>query len=319
MTFPFSNKVLINALEKILRQIKQFIFFMAVIVLGGVPNGWAADLFEKLADDVVTVPDFCVETTKLMTWDAVPVAPLHAEFYLPYYLRSSETAWDNKGRADDRVLLREQLFPSFVTAGILRNLDVTVLQGYSIITDKKNTHDDKDTSSRHDHGLTDLAIAPRWRFWENQKKNLSFAYVPVLILGTGERSDDDQPGPSQGYSSLTHTLVMTKNFGHFNTNTTIDYTQPFSRPEKTRDLLAATSANFSIGYQVLPWLQPEVEMHYLQEFLEHNRSAGFFDMTFGAIMPLTSLLRFETGIVQGIAGYNKDRVTTGIFQLAITI
>lgn len=297
---------------------KHIVLSFFLVFLGLVPEAQPANIFEKLVNDAVSVPDYTVETTKLTTWDAAPVEPRHAEFYIPYYLKSSESAWDNKGRADDRELLREQLFPAFVTLGLVPNVDLTLLQGYSMITDKVSSSEDED-GRQQGHGLTDFAIVPRWRFFENQKKKLSFAYVPVLMLGTGMRSDDDQPGPSQGYSSLTHTLVMTKNFGHFNTNATVDYLQPFSRPEKTKNLIGAVNANFSIGYQVLPWLQPEVEMHYLQEFLEHNRSAGAFDMTFGAIMPLTSLLRFETGIVQGIAGYNKDRVTMGIFQLAITI
>lgn len=269
-------------------------------------------------EDVGRSPASEVETSKLGTWDTPTIDPFHAEIYFSYWFTASGKKFDRTGGVDDRKLFREHDFLPYIGLGLLKNLDVTFFQGYSLLCDKEVTTEDTD-GPHHGEGIMDLQIAPRWRFYEKKDIDLSFAYMPIVTAPTGRRGSTDHLGPSLGYTTFQNLLVMTKNFGRFNLNSTLGFTNALGRAERTGDLRGVLDVNLAAGYQVFQWFEPEVEVHYGQDFFKHGKSAGIFDMLFGVLIPLNEHVRLDVGFLQDVAGYRRDQTTTGVFEIMLAI
>ena len=271
------------------------------------------------------------EHTKVVTMDATPYDPGQAELWSSYVIQGGKFAWKSNGGRENRGTYQTQLLETQATVGIFKNIDVGIINWFQHTLDKENNYnevgdltdpgtgqpvEDETEGPTHGFGWGDLGVTGHWRFYDSEEKKLEIAYIPTIFIPTGRRSNFDHIGASQGYTSFDNAIAFTKDIGRWNGTLNLGYNTPLAPSKRTGDLFGTTHANIAVGYQVLRWLQPEVELIYSHDFGEHGRTANLASVVFGFIMPFGDHVRFETGVQQDVFGSNKVQTTSGIFSIA---
>lgn len=259
--------------------------------------------------------EIVVEHGKINTADASPVDPGHFEIEPSFSYTRAKRYWDSAGDSHVRGVLREENMGVSLTAGVVENLDVNISGGYSWLKDADNDFDPGDgqvgPTTGHDFG--DLSFSGRYRFYNNEAQQLEMAYIAGMTIPTGSSSDGDAIGTSQEFWSLDQTLVATKDWGLWTVNVDVGYALPLGN--KREDARGTLNSDIALGYQVLPWLQPEVELNYIHDYLENTADAQALAATLGLIMPINELLRVNLGVQQGLWGENTYKATTVVMAV----
>lgn len=257
-----------------------------------------------------TAEEIGIEHGKINTADASPVEPGHFEIEPSFLATRAERYWDNSGHVHGRGLNREHALSVSATAGLVDNLDVNISAGYSWLKDNENDFDGDDDLMGPFRGddFTDVKVSGRYRFYQDDEQHLELAYIAGLTIPTGSSSDQDQIGTSQEFWSFHQTLVLTKDWGRWTLNGDLGYALPIgNKREKAR---GTWNGDLAVGYQVLPWLQPEVELNYSHDLVEGADDAQVLAVTAGLVMPINESLRVNVGVQQGLWGENADKATT---------
>lgn len=272
------------------------------------------------------------EHSKVVTTDASTNDPGQVEFWGSYVIQGGKFAWNSQGERAKRGTYQVQLWESQTTIGIVPNVDVGIIQWFQHTLDKANNYDefgdlmdpvtggrveDSTEGPTHGFGYGDLGIAGRWRFYDSAEKRLEIAYLPTIYVPTGRRSNLDHIGASQGYTSWDNAFAFTKDLGRWNGTFNAGYNVPLAHQKRTNSYYGTAHANVAAGYQVLPWLQPELELIYSHDFGGHGLTANLLSVVAGFIMPLGDHLRLELGVQQDLLGSNKVQTTSGIFSFAL--
>ncbi|ADW19215.1 hypothetical protein Despr_3082 [Desulfobulbus propionicus DSM 2032] len=254
--------------------------------------------------------EISVEHGKINTADASPVDPGHFELEPSFATTRSERFWDAGGHAHGRGLYREHNLGLSFTAGVVDNVDININGGYSWIKDNDNDFDGDGglTGPFRGEDFTDLEVSGRYRFYSNEEQHLEIAYIAGMTLPTGNSSDQSEIGTSQEYWSFNQTLVATKDLGKWTLNGDIGFVLPIGC--KRENARGTFNADLALGYQMLPWLQPEVELNYGHDALSDENDAQVLAVTAGLIMPINDTLRVNVGVQQGLWGENTDKTTT---------
>jgi len=254
--------------------------------------------------------EISVEHGKINTADASPVDPGHFEIEPSFSYTRAKHFWDNDGHSQVRGLMHEEDVGLSVTAGLFENMDINIIGGYSWVKDADNDFDEDDgiigPTTGHDFG--DLGFSGRYRFFNNEAKRLEIAYIAGVTIPTGSDSDRDAIGTSQEFWSLDQTLVASKDWDRWTVNVDVGYALPIGN--KREDARGPLNADIALGYQVLPWLQPEVELNYGLDFVENSEDAQVLAATVGLVMPINDLLRLNLGVQKALWGENADEATT---------
>ncbi len=251
-----------------------------------------------------------LEHGKINTPDASPVDPGHFEIESSYTYVHSKRFWDNDGNSHARGLAREQALSLSVTAGVVENFDVAVGGSYVWLRDKDNDFDasDGELGPANGNNFSDLKLSGRYRFFESKERGLELAYIAGVAIPTGSDASLEEIGTSQEYLSFSQTLVATKDWGQWTANADIGYLVPFG--DKRENARGTFNADVAVGYQVLPWLQPEIELNYAHDFLSIEDDQEVLATTVGLVMPLNDRLRVNAGVQQGLWGRNANKDTT---------
>jgi hypothetical protein len=268
---------------------------------------------------------------KVVTVDASPNDPGQVEFWSSYVLQGGKFAWKPNGGREKRGTYLTQLLDTQTTVGICKDIDIGIIQWFQHTLDKENNYDefrnmiDADTGERmedstegptHGFGWGDLGVTGHWRFYDSEEKKLEISYIPTIYAPTGRRSSLDHIGASQGYTSLDNSFAFTKDIGRWNGTVNLGYNSPLAHWERTHYYYGTAHANIAVGYQLLRWLQPEMEVIYSHDFGGHGTTANLASVVLGFIMPLNEHWRFELGVQQDVLGSNKNQTTSGIFSVA---
>jgi len=308
-------------------------FFSIIVALFWIDPGetFAADEYHAKTLPTEETEVFEPEATKLVLVDATPLDPRKIEWCTSYSLIGSNAQWQmNRGRSA-RKPFRENSFQSTVNLGVFDGLDMGITEGFSMLTDKANNYDETDgatdpatgesldeTDGPHKgHGLQDMSVNGRWRFYQSCNKTFRLAYVPYLVIPVGRRSNFDHLGPSQGFVSMGNTFAATKDIKRWTMSGNLGYEVPLAHKEKKGNSSGTLSVGCGAGYHILDWFQPQIEALYLQEFESPGKGAALFSMVFGAIVPINDHLRFDLGMIQDIAGSGTDQAISGIFKVVV--
>ncbi|MFA5041502.1 MAG: transporter [Bdellovibrionales bacterium] len=249
------------------------------------------------------------EHGKINTSDASPVDPGCYETEVVYSFGTTDKAWSNNGNKNAHGFTSEHSAAFSATAGISKNFDVTINLNHSWLKDKDNDFDDDGTPGPvSGNGFGDVEASARYRFIQDKKLNLDVAYIIGLIIPSGTSSDQDEMGISQEYWSFKQTLVASKDWGKWTANADLGIALPFG--DKRGDARVLLNADVAAGYQVLSWLQPELELNYNYDVIENTGDPETFAVTAGLVMPVSETVRINVGAQQGIAGRNADQMTT---------
>ena len=251
-----------------------------------------------------------IEHGKINTADASPVDPGQYEIESSFAVTRAKRFWDASGHTHSRGVFRERNIGVSVTAGLVDNADMTVSGGYSWIRDNDNHFDEHAgmMGPFTGHGFTDLEIGGRYRLYNNEEQRLEIAYMAGVTIPTGSGSDRDDIGTSQEFWSFNQMLVATKDWGRWTLNGDIGFALPIGNKRE----LARGSLNIdlALGYQILPWLQPEVELNYSHDYLKGEDDTQALAITAGLVMPINETLRVNIGVQQSVWGENAIKATT---------
>ena len=278
---------------------------MALIFLGGVCLVW--DAAPARAESEIEA--IGVEHGKLGTADATPVDPGHVELEFGYSYAWSRRGWDPAGRATGRNLDEEHALGLSVTVGVVENLDV----GFGL--DYLWLHDEEGDGPKRGRSIGDLALGGRYRFYQNDTYKLEIAYNSGFTVPTGSRTDRDDLGTSQEFWSWDNSVALSKDWDRWTANAELGYSLPFG--EKRGEARGSLIANMAVGYQLLSWLQPEVEAGYSRDYFEAAEGGETLALTAGLVMPISDRLRVNVGVRQSLWGRNTDRTTA--FMLAVKL
>ena len=280
---------------------------------------WPVFLFA----DQVSENETLEEHSKVVTVAATPNDPGQVEFWNSYVVLGGKFAWESNGARNKRGIYQTQTWNTLTTVGFYKDMDIGILEDFQHRLDKENNYneagdmEDSDTDGpTHGGGWGDLGVTARWRFYHSKEEKLEISYIPTVYAPTGRRSNLDHLGAGQGYTSLDNAFAFTKDIGRWNGTVNLGYNTPFAHWERTSFYYGTAHANFAAGYQLLPWLQPEIEVIYSHDFGGHGTTANLASVVLGFIMPVSDHWRFETGVQQDIFGSNKVQTTSGIFSVA---
>ncbi len=288
---------------------------------------FAAPLYATHADDNLSIE----EHAKVVTVNATPNDPGQVEVWGSYVIQGGKFAWKSNGGREKRGTYQTQVWDTQTTVGIYKDIDIGIIQWFQHTLDKENNYnevrdltdsvtgeavEDETEGPTHGFGWGDLGITGHWRFYDSDEKKLEIAYIPTIFAPTGRRSNLDHLGASQGYTSFDNAVAFTKDIGRWNGTLNLGYNTPLAHSKRTNDYFGTAHANFAVGYQVLRWLQPEVELVYLHDFGGHGQTANLLSVVLGLIMPVNDHVRFETGVQQDVLGSNRVQTTSGIFSFA---
>ena len=85
---------------------------------------------------------------------------------------------------------------------------------------------------------------------------------------------------------------------------TVSFVLPFGDRNGARGF---ASADLGLGYQLTPWLKPEVELNYVRGFAADRKDAEALAASVGAILNLSGALRVDLGLRHDFYGRNRDR------------
>jgi hypothetical protein len=257
----------------------------------------AAGPAQARAQDVPARPEQASEPGpehgKLATSDASPVGAHTFEVEA-----SLSPSWNLSGSGGFDHSARGASYPFSlaVTYGITDDVDVSVELAYATTFDSAYDYDPDDAVSgaAHGHGFTDTTVGARWRFLSLPDAGLDVALISDLVMPTGADGSVDRVGLSQVYWSFENALVASKDWGPLTADAEVGFSLPFGGARG--DERGILFANLAGGWQVLPWLQPEVELNYQRSYQASPEPAGdLLCATGGVVAPFGKGYRVAAG------------------------
>jgi len=245
------------------------------------------------------------EHGKLNTSDASPVGAHTTEVEVSY-----GPSWNLHGQGDFDRSARGNTHPLglTVTYGIVDDVDVSVEVGYATAYDSAYDDGSGKIGSAHGQGLTDSATGIRWRFLS--RPGLDLALKSGLVLPTGAKSTSTKVGLTQSFWSFENALVTSKDLGAFTANAELGYSFPFG--SKRGDERGTLFANLAGGWQVLPWLQPELELNYERSYEAGSApNASCLYVTGGVVAPFGAGYRISAGVQYAAWGRHTGQSVSG--------
>jgi hypothetical protein len=242
------------------------------------------------------------EHGKINTPDPSVVDPGHFEIEASYLYANAKHSWNGNGNVFSHGAAQTDQAGLLITAGALENLDFSVFGRTGWLKDKENG------GLENGSGIGDASFNGRYRFLEDKELNLEAAYIGGFTAPAGNHLDFNASGIDQDFWSWDQTLVATKDWGAWTANADVGFSLPFGEHlEGTRGI---ANADLAGGYQVLSWLQPELELNYAHTFMAGAGDQDVVATTIGLVMPIDERLRIDTGVQQGLWGRNADRMTS---------
>jgi len=255
------------------------------------------------------------EHGKLATADATPVDPGHFELEPSYAATIVRREWDDKRRLARDCRARIHDLSLSLTAGVAKDVDLKAAWGFTNEFRRTPGQPSGDAEEPcHGQGLRELELGTRWRFHQMPQYGLELAYLAGVSLPVGEHGSRNTLGICQEFWSLNQSIVVTKDWGRWTANAELGYALPFG--EKRNNARGTFGANLAAGYQVLPWLQPEMEINYARDFFRGKEADGdVLAATVGLVMPVHDNVRVNAGVQYGLTGQNADRAA--VFMVGV--
>ncbi len=239
------------------------------------------------------------EPSKLFTQDASPLGAGGWQVQTNLVHVRASRAWDADGGPAARPLSRATLLETVLNHGVTDELDLGLGLGYTWLLDDDADPDDG-------HGVTDLVAVAKWRLLETDGGS-SIGVTPTLLIPIGDEGSPYCLGPGQGYWAFDARAALVQDWApSWSTNIDVGYVAVFGDREEDRGLF---SANTAVGWQPLPWLQPEAELHYARAFVRHASCSDHAAVTAAVVLPLADWICPRAGVQQVFAGRETDHAT----------
>ena len=219
------------------------------------------------------------EHGKAFTGDATPVEPGRVEVEIAY----APTWWATAG-AVDRLAGEQHPVAAAVGVGIVRDLDLRLVVGWAFVQAAPTAPGAPTSGS----GVADTTLAARWRFLSLAEPAIDLAVSAGVTVPTGTRGSAERIGTSREAWSVGGSLLASADWGRFTAGAELGYSAPVGPP--TSNDVGLLVCNAALGYQLLPWLQPEVELNYQHEFeLGEERDEQVLWATAALVLPVDAV------------------------------
>ena len=198
--------------------------------------------------------DAPVDHGKAFTGDATPVEPGHVEIELAY-----APAWWATAGAVDRQAGEQHPVVAALGIGLLRDLDLRLAVGWTMV----HAQPVAPGAPVHGAGLADAAMAVRWRFLSLADPAIDLAVTAAVTVPTGTRTTPEQLGTSRESWSVGGALLASADWGRLTAGAELGFSAAIA-PRASNDA-GLLVCNLAVGYQLFPWLQPELELNYQHE------------------------------------------------------
>jgi hypothetical protein len=210
---------------------------------------------------------------------ASPVEPGRVELEIAY----APTWWATAG-ALDRQGGEQHPVAAAVGVGLLRDLDARLVVGWVTVRDAAAAPG----APVQGAGLADTTVAVRWRFLSLPDPAIDLAVSAAVTIPTGTRSTPEAIGTGRESWSLGGALLASADFGRITTGVELGFSAPVGASSSND--VGLLVCNAAVGYQVLPWLQPEVELNYQHELEQgEERDERVLWATAALVLPLDAV------------------------------
>ena len=240
---------------------------------------------------------------KVATDDATPAGAgvLEVEAaYGPSLTHAGGSGFDHAAHAHSHA------FTLGVVYGVTDQLDVKVGSGFGYAVDESDP-----AGPTRGSGMSDLTVGSRWRFLAIADRALDVMLTTTVVAPSGLRATDTSLGLTQGFWSVRNGLVASKDWGRKTANAEVALTVPVGGGAD--GLRWVGCGNLALGYALVPWFQPLVEVNY-----DHTRDADTHQrlaLTAGINMSAQSGARLLLGVQQAVWGRGVAETTAGLVAI----
>lgn len=221
-------------------------------------------------------PPTPLEHGKAFTGDATPLEPGRVEVELAY----APSWWATAG-AVDRLSGEQHGVAASLAVGLLPDVDARIVVGWSLVHAAPGTPG----APVHGEGFADTTLAARWRFLSLADPALDLAVSVGVTVPTGTRAAPDRLGTGGEAWSVGGSLLASADLGRFTLGAELGFGAPVGPP--TSNDVGLLVCNAAVGYQALPWLQPELELNYQHEIeLGEERDERVLWATAALVIPV---------------------------------
>ena len=168
-------------------------------------------------------------------------------------------SWWATAGAVDRLSGEQHQVAASLAVGIVPDLDARIVVGWALV----HAAPQAPGAPAHGEGFADTTVAMRFRFLSLPDPALDLAVSAGVTVPTGTRGAPDRLGTSRESFSLGGSLLASLDRGPFTMGAELGFSAPVG-PRTSNDV-GLLVCNAAAGYQVLPWLQPELELNYQHE------------------------------------------------------
>lgn len=256
-----------------------------------------------------------LEHGKLATSDASPVGARALEVEISY-----TPAWLLRGTGSfERSEPGEAHALGFAaTFGLGEDVDVAAAVSWAHAHESAYDRDPEDTvgpASAHGRGFGDTSAGLRWRFLRPSPA-LELAVLGGLVIPTGAPAEARHVGLTQGFWSAEGAVVASADRFPLTANLELGCSLPFAGDREGER--GAGFANLAGGWQVAPWLQPELELNYEHAVHAAGPPSDVLFVTAGVLAPLGERYRLAAGLSCAVWGRHtgQELSATAAFKWA---
>ncbi len=194
------------------------------------------------------------EHGKAFTGDATPVEPGRVEVEIAY----APSWWAVPG-ALDGMSSQAHPFAASITMGVARNVDARLVVGWEIV----HAGGGAPGSPTHGAGPVDTTVAARWRFLSLPDPAVDLAVSLGVTMPTGLAATAENLPTGRGAWSVGGSLLASADWGRLTVGVELGFAATVGAP--VADDVGLLVCNAAVGWQLLPWLQPEIELNWQHE------------------------------------------------------
>lgn len=264
------------------------------------------------------LPALEVESAKLFTNDAFPVAPGEAEVSIDALASRANRSFDASQHSLDRGgALRTREVACALTYGVCQDLDLGIATGHVWIDDAAAANTDEPSFGR---GFTSVDLSAKYQVFSTESEPLHCACAVVPYLGLPLNDPQTQDASSQIATAETTwrpglDFVLSLAADRVSLAGVVGGECPCGEHRETARL--SWHSDLALGFQCTSWCQIVGEMHYQHDLDQHrDNDCRCLSVSGGVLVPLEHF-RLGFGFDHPIAGKNTDQENTFLCQLTI--
>ncbi len=194
------------------------------------------------------------EHGKAFTGDATPVEPGRVEVELAY----APSWWAVPGALDGMSGQAHPVAASF-TVGVVRNLDARLVVGWELV----HAAPAAPGAPSHGAGPVDTTVSARWRFLSLPDPAVDLAVSLGVTMPTGLHATGESLATGRGAWSVGGSILASADWGRLTAGVELGFAATVGT--MAGDDVGLLVCNAAVGWQLLPWLQPELELNWQHE------------------------------------------------------